>query len=212
VFFIILTLTSLGLQLIGTFFLATQIIPKTWPDRLREKLQKNHEKLLKIRLTKRKQIEALRDRLSNVPLLYLALFAVFFGILFWEPKDSQKILNESKENYMKVKESSEGMAKIIESLSRILEWVIIKVGGAKLLQSCWLFLWLIFLFALYLWHRFIILNELIQEVTYSLVEVPIRVFSYFSKRQGEEIFAILGFSFLVAGFICQTIVNLLVIK
>lgn len=211
VFLAILIITSLSFQLIGAFFLATQIIPKTWLEGLGKNLHESYEKFLKIETTKRKQLKNLREELSTQSLA-IGIFKFLTPIvLFFEPVDSREYLDESEESYVRVKELLKGMAGIMKII-RLIERGILSIGNGNLLRLFHLFLSVLLGATLYLIYGFGIVRESAQKITHLLIERTIRIFSYFSKRQGEEIFALLGIFLLAVGFIFQAIVNWLAIK
>ncbi len=210
-FLAILIITSLSFQLIGAFFLATQIIPKTWLEGLGKNLHESYEKFLKIETTKRKQLKNLREELSTQSLA-IGIFKFLTPIvLFFEPVDSREYLDESEESYVRVKELLKGMAGIMKII-RLIERGILSIGNGNLLRLFHLFLSVLLGATLYLIYGFGIVRESAQKITHLLIEGTIRIFSYFSKRQGEEIFALLGIFLLAVGFIFQAIVNWLAIK
>ncbi len=214
-FLAILIITSLSLQLTGTFFLATQIIPKAWPEHFKKNLQEKRQKLLKMWLIKEKQLIRLQPKLINTDVIFTILstwgLLGVLTILFSESADSQelkKLFSEftDSEEIKEIFNESElkGTPKTIVNFTRILKREITEARNTKLLGLFYLFLLLFSIVTLYLEYHFV---ELVQRITYFLIEGIIRVFSHFSNRQGEQIFALLGIFLLAVGFIFQAIVD-----
>lgn len=214
VFLRILLLIGLSLQLTGTFFLATQVVPRTWPERLRKDLQGKHEELLKARIAKAERLENLRKELS-VQSFVITVFKILTPIaLLTEPVDTREYWRESEKAYTGAytiaKKLSKGMANTV-AVIRSIERVILRIDG-NLLRVFHLFLTVLLGATLYLTYGFGVLRKSAEKTIYFLIGVTTGVFSYFCKRQGQETFAILGFCLLAVGFVFQAMVSWLAMK
>jgi len=203
----ILVLISLGLQLVGAFFLATQIVPKTWPERLKSNFQEKYQNLLKIRQMKEKQLENVRLRiiretrgyhgvLRYIPEILLNPFIFLVGNIRFL-LTGQVLTTES---WMRPKRPLKKKHKngIIMSLIKIS----LAVGSVS-------FFTVLGLFTLYFRSGWELVGIGVQRATYLSVE---GIISYFSRKQGEEIFALLGILLLAVGFIFQAIISWIGIK
>ena len=203
----VLILISLGLQLIGAFFLATQIVPKMWPERLKSSFQEKHQNLLKVRQMKEKQLENARLRilreirgyhsvLRYIPGILLGPFVFLVGtirFLLTGQVLTMEGWTRPKRPLKKKHKNGIIMSPIKISLA---------LGRLSLL--------VVFgLYALYLGSGLEMVGIRVQRATYLSVE---GIISYFSRKQGEEIFALLGILLLAVGFIFQAIVSWIGIK
>lgn len=203
----VLILISLGLQLIGAFFLATQIVPKMWPERLKSSFQEKHQNLLKVRQMKEKQLENARLRilreirgyhsvLRYIPGILLVPFVFLVGTIRFLLTGQVLTMEGWKRPKRPLKKKHKNG--IIMSLIKIS----LAVGSVSLFA-------VLGLYTLYLKSGWEIVGIRVQRATYLSVE---GIISYFSRRQGEEIFALLGIFLLAMGFVCQAIVNWIGIK
>lgn len=203
----ILVLISLGLQLVGAFFLATQIVPKTWPERLKSNFQEKYQNLLKIRQMKEKQLENARLKilrettdyhrvLRYIPGILLSPFIFLVGtIRFLLTGQVLTMEGWTRPKRPLKKKHKNG---IIMSLIKIS----LAVGSVSLFT-------ILGLFTLYFKSGWELVGIRVQKATYLSVE---GIISYFSRKQGEEIFALLGILLLAVGFIFQAITSWVGIK
>ena len=203
----ILILISLGLQLAGAFFLATQIVPKTWPERLKINFQEKYQNLLKIRQMKEKQLENARLRILREIRGYRLVLRYIPGILL-----TPFILLVGTIRFLLTGQvlTMEGWTRPKRPLKKKHKNGIIMSPIKISLALGRLSLLVVFgLYALYLGSGLEMVGIRVQRVTYLLVE---GIASYFSRKQGEEIFALLGIFLLAMGFVCQAIANWVGIK
>lgn len=212
----VLVLISLSFQLVGTFFLATRVIPRTWPERLTRNIRARHEKLLKTEIAWRRQLRILRDDvlMANSLVKVFTVLALIVAVGS-EPGGLAEFLHMSKATYTKFKELElpAGMAGIMAFFrlatpaARLVERGILKVGNAGLLRVLDLLLFMLALTAIYMAYGLGRVSESTHKVTYFLIEGALRAVTRFRQKPGEEILSLLGICLLAAGFILQAIVN-----